>query len=236
MSRAGLADGALLLKILDKTDKGRSHVLVIYAGGPVDDASYLLKPFVEHQRIAPLTYSPPGMDLETFANHIANNTDKIRLIDAWGTEKLLGFPRGSSPSEVKSLLYPMIREGLGWDSGASLENKDFHVESIRHPSELRRAPENLESVRRYIQQLASSGYPASDVFETIFNEIGAYKILAAKDRLTLAGHLTKACKDNEMIDCANFKSYLQSGSIHISESYGAGRRTFIPLTDVNRPF
>lgn len=56
MSHVGLADGTLLLSICDKVDKKRSHVLLIHASGPADEAFHLLKLFVESQCVVPLTY------------------------------------------------------------------------------------------------------------------------------------------------------------------------------------
>ena len=133
LASKGLSEKALIVKISDRSNPNISHVFVLYADAPAAEAPALLKPFVESRKTAPFTYSPPGMDLDTFSSYLADNGRKLRLIDGWGTEKLLDFPAGNPPAQVKSRLYSMIREGLGLDIGVALENKRFYIEAKSYP-------------------------------------------------------------------------------------------------------
>jgi hypothetical protein len=84
-------------------------------------------------------------------------------------------------------------------------------------------------------QWARVGYPAPQVFETLANEFSTFKDLLGKDYLTLAGRLTKACKDAGIIDCADIWLNAQEESLHVSEPGATGRGTSIPLSGGNRP-
>ncbi|MBK5415325.1 hypothetical protein [Pseudomonas sp. TH31] len=235
LSRHGLGEQALLLRIQDKSKPGRTHVLVIYADVPAVDAPELLKPFVEPRRKAPLTISQPGMDLDTFVYYLTKHAQKVRLLDAWGTVKSLDFAAQSSPSEVKATLYPMIREGLGWDPSTLVESKNIHIQSARQEWPFQPTPKAIKNLRTDIRQWASAGYPAPQVFEALANELSTFKDLQGKDYLALAGHLTKACKDAGIIDCAEIWINAQEGSLHVSEQGATGRGTSIPLSDSHRP-
>ena len=235
LSRQGLGKQALLLKIRDNSKPAHAHVLVIYADVPDVDASELLKPFVEPHRTAPFTINRPGMDLDAFACYLAEHAPKLRLIDAWGAVKLLDFDAQSSPSEVKATLYPIICGGLGRDPSTLLESKDIFIKSARQTWPLKRPPEHIDIPRTNIRQWEIERYPAFQVFETLANELSTFKDLQVKDCMVLAEHLTKACKDAGIIDCAQVWINAQEGRLHVSEPGATGRGTSIPLSGGIRP-
>ncbi|MBF4554939.1 hypothetical protein H7698_02570 [Pseudomonas sp. p50] len=235
LSRRGLGEQALLLRIMNKSGPTPSHVLVIYADVPAIDVAKLLKPFVEPRRTAPLTISQPGMDLDAFVRYLTEHAPKLRLLDAWGTVKLLDFSAQSSPSEVKATLYPMIREGLGMDPSTLVESEDIYVKSARQVWPFQQTPAHIQNLRTDIHQWAGTGYPAHQVFGTLANELSTLKDLQGKDYMALAGSLTKACKDAGIIDCAEIWLNAQEGSLHVSEQGATGRRTSIPFAIKTSP-